>query len=271
MKKIEDFKLLKVGYCKHPECMAARGGSFKNKDFPALVGLLKHKEKGYMLYDTGYSENFFKETHTFPEVLYKLITKVYFEKEDCLLGQLEKLNIQSKDINYIIVSHFHADHISGLKAFENAKFIAFRDDYEYLETKNRINKIKNAYLSKLVPENFTKRLIDIEKLDKIKSSLEGFEVEYDLFKDGSLRVIDLKGHTKHQAGLLFEYEDKDYFFIADSAFNIEYLEKNVLPNELAKVITYSWSEYVKTFEKLRNLKDIILIPSHCEKTFRKLK
>lgn len=263
MKLITDFKLLKVGECSHPECIAAKGGRITSARFPALVGLLKHKEKGWILYDTGYSDDFFKETVSYPNKLYRITTPVNYSKNECLISQLENLGLNRHDIGYIIISHFHADHIAGLKSFNNAKFITFVKEYHHLMTKNKVIQLKNAYLKELVPPDFTTRTIDIDSLGKINTGLDEFSYGFDIFNDNSLIIINLPGHTKDQAGLLFWFENEKYFLIADAAFSLEYLRNNMLPNQLVRLITYDWDAYKQTFSKLRNLTNINMIPSHC--------
>lgn len=267
--QISFFKLLKVGYCNHPECIAARNKSFKQKQFPSLVGLIKHVKHGYILYDTGYSENFFKQTERFPEKIYALITPVFYDKEDCLLSQLKNLNIKSEDISYIIISHFHADHIAGLNNFNKAKFIFFERELNNLLNKNKLSQISNAFLNKLVPENIFYNYLAIEKLKEIEINLFDFKYGYDLFEDNSMVIINLPGHTEYQAGLYFSFNQNKYFFIADSAWSIEYLKENNKPSFLANSFFYNKKTYYKTWDSLRQLlnSDIIMIPSHCNETF----
>ena len=47
--------MLRVGGCRHLECMAARGGRLSLVNFPALCGLIRHPSLGWILYDTGYA------------------------------------------------------------------------------------------------------------------------------------------------------------------------------------------------------------------------
>ena len=49
------------------------------------------------------------------------ITKVVIEDHQELKNQLQSFGIKTNDINHIIISHFHADHIGGLQDFPNAK------------------------------------------------------------------------------------------------------------------------------------------------------
>ena len=269
MSNITDFKVLKVGECSHPECIVARGGKLSSEKFPALVGLIKHQSHGWILYDTGYSEVFIKETEHFPNTLYSLVTPVNFQKGECLLLQLEQLGINNVDIKHIIISHFHADHISGLKLFNSSKFVAFLSEHERLQNKNKLNQLKNAYIRELIPTDFKNRVTDIGKLAQVSTELLELNCGYDLFGDKSLVIIDLPGHTKNQAGLFFEFANEKYFFVADATFGLKYLYANLLPMSIAKLITYDWMEYVNTFEKLRKIKGVNLIPSHCSISLEK--
>jgi glyoxylase-like metal-dependent hydrolase (beta-lactamase superfamily II) len=271
------FKLLKVGSCNHPECIAAKGGSLSSVEFPALVGLLKHPKEGYILYDTGYAEHFFEATSIkkFPNNIYKLITPVKLKPEDCLKEQLKREGLEINDVKYIIISHFHADHIAGLKDFPKTKFICFTDEYKSYLSMSNIQKLFHAHLSDLIPDDFNKRMIDAEKCNIANPEINGFDFSYDLFGDKSILAIPLKGHTEKQLGLVFNVNNKKYFLVADTCWGIDFLEKGMKPSSIANIIIHNKKDYDDIFEKLKKIhekqKDVIIIPSHCNKTWLKLK
>src|ERR1035437_2671302 len=86
--------LLRVGACRHLECVAARGGRLALVDFPALSGLIRHPTHGWILYDTGYAEHFFTATDTFPERLYRTVLPVDLPANEILLNQLKQRGIR---------------------------------------------------------------------------------------------------------------------------------------------------------------------------------
>ena len=175
------FKALKVGHCNHPQCMAATGTGLKSVEFPALCFLINHPEHGFILYDTGYDNYFFEETSTFPNKLYALVTPVVLPKEECLASQLEKLGLTFNDIKHVIISHFHADHIAGIKNFTQSKYICFTDDLKKYKKMNSIKQLTKAFLKGLLPEDFEQRMIDVN-ISKISNfSLEGFPEVFDIF------------------------------------------------------------------------------------------
>ena len=117
------FRLLKVGSCSHLECMAIGGGRWQGVEFPSLCALIGHPERGWMLYDTGYSEHFLAATETFPERFYRLLTPVELRSTECLVAQLQSLGIEAADIREVLISHFHGDHVAGLRDFPQCGFV----------------------------------------------------------------------------------------------------------------------------------------------------
>lgn len=269
-----DFKLLKVGYCTHPECFAVRGGKLKSAEFPALCCLIKHPEKGNILYDTGYSDKFSELTQSLPNLIYRKVTPVFFNKEtDCLVGQLNRLGLTADDIKHVIISHFHADHMCGLHQFEKSQFIYSRSEYEKLTNMHKLFQLKNAFLKELIPDDFDSRSVDTDLLTVSENAVISGFAGADLFGDQSMHLIPLGGHTEIQLGLTFLSELGRVFLVADAAFGVKYLREKRPPSPLVNVINFSANEYEFVFNKLSYLvnsdNDLIIIPSHCTESWTK--
>lgn len=266
------FDLLKVGHCQHPECVALRGGGRRAIDFPALVGLIEHPQQGLMLYDTGYSQHFYEATRSIPECLYRMITPVTLPPEEELLYQLESRGICAADIETIFISHFHADHVAGLRDFPQAKFIATRSERVMCEKKGRIGRLRRAYLRELLPKDLEQRLLYAETTPQVPlpQGWLGFEKAHDLLGDGSVLGIDLPGHTASQLGLAFQAEEP-VFLIGDACWKIEGLVSDQKPSRLAYMLFDQTRVYNSTFKKLRDLHRSEgapwIIPSHCNATW----
>jgi glyoxylase-like metal-dependent hydrolase (beta-lactamase superfamily II) len=267
------FDLLKVGHCQHPECAALRGGGRRAIDFPALVGLIEHPQRGLMLYDTGYSRHFHGATRRFPECLYRMITPVTLPPEEELLAQLESRRIRAPDIETIFISHFHADHVAGLRDFPRAKFIATRAERALCEKKGRVDRLLRAYLRELLPEDLEERLQYADTMPQVRLSAawSPFEAAHDLLGDASMLGIDLPGHTASQLGVAFHAEEP-VLLIGDACWKIEGLVRDKKPSRLAYVLFDNSEAYNATFAKLRALHFSagapLIIPSHCITTWR---
>lgn len=271
------FDLLKVGHCQHPECIALRGGGRRAVDFPALVGLIEHPRLGLVLYDTGYSSHFDRETRRFPECLYRMVTPVTLPKEEQLLVQLESRGIRPVDIQTIIISHFHADHVAGLKDFPKARFIATQDEHEKYRTMSHVGQVRRAYLSGLLPDDLEDRLVSVNSMLRIAlpSHYHPFDQGYDLGGDASLLGVNLPGHVASQLGLAFEAQDMGpVFLVADSCWKIQGLQDNRKPSRLAYVLFDDRQAYNQTFDCLCTLYKSThsprIIPSHCMTTWKQV-
>ena len=240
MQKVE-IKLYSVGYCKQPEFMVKRGGSFSSIKFPALVAHIEHDGKN-LLFDTGYGTHFFEATSKFPEKIYALTTPVTLEKS--LVEMLDK------KIDSIFISHFHADHIGGLKDFPEAKLYCAKEAYDVaMGKKSRFTKTRMGILPKLLPHDFEERLTFIEDLPKVDlpESLAPFTKGY-LLED-KFYVIELDGHAEGQYGLVVD----DTFFVSDAVWDIEAITKGIKPNILTHIIFKDAKIYYETIAKLTEL------------------
>ena len=257
MQKVE-IKLYSVGYCTHPEFMVKRGGSFSSIKFPALVAHIEHEGQN-LLFDTGYGRHFFEATAKFPEKIYALTTPVTLEKP--LVEMLET------KIDSIFISHFHADHIGGLKDFPNAKLYCAKEAYDVaMSKKSRFTKTRMGILPKLLPSDFEERLTFIEDLPKVDlpESLAPFEKGYLL--EEKFYVIELDGHAEGQYGLVVN----DTFFVSDAVWDIEAITKGTKPNILTHIIFKDAKVYYETIAKLAELHkrnpSLKIVPTHCTKT-----
>jgi glyoxylase-like metal-dependent hydrolase (beta-lactamase superfamily II) len=265
MKKIK-LHINYAGFCYSKENHAISGGKNKNIKFHALWVLILHPDFGYILYDTGYTRRFYDATKRFPNNIYALITKVFVEEKDEIKHQLLSNNISPLDIKHIIISHFHADHIGGLKDFPNARIYSSKTAYEYFKKIPDIIAFSKGILKELVPEDIEQRIEFIEEKSKIHSN-EYFDSTYDLFGDETMNLIPLPGHAPGQMGLMAESEKAKYLFIADACWLSKSFEENILPNKLTKLIIHSWADLKDTqniiHEFFKKNPAVKIIPTHC--------
>ncbi len=270
------FDLLKVGHCGHPECVVLRGGRRRSIQFPSLVGLIEHPRQGLVLYDTGYSRRFREATRRFPECLYRLVTPVRLPPEEELLVQLESRGIAASDIGTIVISHFHADHVAGLRDFPGARFVATRAEREGNERRGRFARVRRAYLRELLPDDFDSRVRHAEDLPQaaLPPHWAPFPEARDLLGDGSLLGLDLPGHTASQLGFAFRAEAQgEVFLVGDACWKIEGIEQDRRPARPAYTLFADAAAYDATFAALRELwaspRAPLIIPSHCATTWQR--
>ncbi len=258
-----------AGYCLAKENHTIKGARKINIKFNALWGLIQHPSKGYILFDTGYTKRFFEATKRYPNKLYANLTKVFLKDSEEVKEQLNKNNISCDDIKHIIISHFHADHVGGLKDFRNAQIHVSK------AALNQVNKIPKFFafskgiLKDLIPRDLNSRVSIIEeKSTIIRDSI--FNFKYDLFGDDSLIAFKLGGHAAGQIGLLLETNKGKYFLIADACWNIKAIVNNKLPDPIVRIFFDSWNDYKKSIQKVKEFHisngSVKIIPTHCAAT-----
>jgi len=195
-------------------------------------------QKGYLLIDTGYREQFER-----------------FEKA------LKKRNIAMEDIQYIFITHAHDDHVGFLNQMlekTNAKVILHPDAVERLKTG------QNSFdggCSGIPAWIFSQLMKLFGKGDHCFQPVDAFERYIVISEDTipeiekilSAKVITLPGHTKDSVGLLF---DNRALFCGDAAMN-------GIPSRNHVIIWIeNLDEYKASWKKMTSLGFRKAYPSH---------
>jgi len=244
-------KVYNTGYC----TQKINGINYK---FYSVVVLIKHK-KCNILFDSGYSDFFIKETKKYPYNLYLKATPVFYKPQDSILKQLNKDGISENDIKFVVISHLHGDHIGGLKYFSKAKFIISRVEYSK-RILNGLKALRKAFIPNLLPNDFDERIIFLDELES-KQTIDLEWYYYDLFGDDKIKIIKLPGHTIGQIGLLFN----NYFFVADSSFFFPLKSKLSLKERIVTEDNFSYQLTINKIKKFKRKNEHIkILPSHSE-------
>ncbi|MEI7026786.1 MBL fold metallo-hydrolase [Paenibacillus sp. y28] len=261
-------RLFAAGCCTHPEWVTLQGGSLRSSRIPAIFACIEHPRLGVILVDTGYSAEFRKETRRLPARLYRWITPVTFEEKDRAVHQLGACGMTAEQVQSIIITHFHADHIAGLKDFPSARFLYLPEAYDAVKRLQGLSALRRAFLPGLLPERFEQRsaLIDRDRQVKLHADVP-FPYALDVLGDGSLLAVDLPGHADGQIGLFLSTEQHDYFLCADAAWSSRAIRENRPPHAAAEVIMPSREQYRDSFGRLVELHrcrpELRIVPSHC--------
>jgi glyoxylase-like metal-dependent hydrolase (beta-lactamase superfamily II) len=273
MSRTVSLNVLRAGWCQHLECMADHGGRWAPARFPALCGLVRHPDAGWMLYDTGYSEHFFKATQALPERLYRGAVPVQLPVQEQLLTQLKAFGIAPNDIRTVIISHFHSDHIAGLRDFPQASFIALDADRRHIESLrgHRWRATLGGHLPALLPDDFGARLTlaDACKSTALPEWMVPFSLGLDLLGDGSLIGVPLPGHSEGQLGLFIpDAQGRPVFLVADACWSAPACRAERLPAPPALwFASHDAKQYRQTYSDLGTLirrePAVAVLPSHC--------
>ena len=96
-----------------PERLVLKGGRWKQVPIPVRYGLFEHPAAGTCLIDTGYTTRVTEGRRSPPLSLYAGILRPALTQD--------ALPTRAPDASVILVSHLHADHVSALKDYPNAR------------------------------------------------------------------------------------------------------------------------------------------------------
>jgi len=186
--------VLSDGWTEAREALLIRGGSWrKTVRCAATAVLLDRDGQGTVLFDCGYSSRFAVETAGWPGRLYRFLAPATLTDPTGIAGILRRRGVNPEEVRDVIVSHWHADHVGGLRDFPNATVHASREGWQAISGLRGLAALRRGVLPGLLPEDLPERLRWVD---------EGS----DLFGDGSLTVLALPGHAAGQIGVRFVSE-----------------------------------------------------------------
>ena len=269
------FHLTHTGYCTSNKAEVIKGARRETIRFYATIGILEHPKHGLVLFDVGYHEEFFVQTKNFPYSIYAKITPVFHGPGESAKNRLENLGYSSNDVSLIIISHFHADHIAGLKDFPNAKFICNSDAWNSVRDRSGFSALRCGFIPTLLPEDFEERL-EIINFNS-NTSIKEHEIlirEYDLFGDESIMISELPGHAFGQIGARVQTNSGEIFLIADAAWVKENFLEMKLPSSIVRLFFSSWKQFKLSLDKVHRYSNAFpstaIIPCHCLSTLKQV-
>jgi len=248
-KLIQLIKAYSCGYCENNLKHMYKNAPNKKVRFSARVLRIKHKKFGNILIDTGYSHRVFKSGIV--SVLYSLFNPTTFESKNHILQQLKKDHVRLKDINTVILTHLHPDHIGGVLDLNSLRFVVSEGSKELFSQ----HSFKDLVFTSLINESLPNRF-DVVKL-KDQSPLEGF-MGVDYLGDGSIWLIELEGHAKGQMGVYIE--EAKLLYVADALWSLDYIDYDM--RIIPSLIQNNYKKYVQNIEKLKALEGIQIVTTH---------
>jgi len=181
---------------------------------PALAVLIKHPQKGYILYDTGNDDTWAETYSDHMKETYPITKLITIEEA------LKKEGLSVQDIDVLILSHMHFDHAGGMKYFANTKAGAHTlvSAAELRDVMDKVpqaeNNMSGAYSGKLF-------------LNLSGINYEPVADELELAKGVTLFVQNC--HTAGLLGMRVQLSDETILFTGDTVYTAEAYEKELPP------------------------------------------
>ncbi|MCJ1697247.1 MBL fold metallo-hydrolase [Rathayibacter caricis] len=219
-----------------------RGEGLPRRTFPSAVFLYTHPSGRRVLVDTGYPPSF---AGTGPVgALYRRILPARVTPTETVDARLRSEGLEPGDIEFVVLTHLHPDHVGGLRYFPDATLVLSRGQLQRIER----SRVTDGVFTGLIPPWFadSDRLVVDEQPVSTVAGVSGF----DLFGDGRCVVTPLPGHALGHLGVLVEGR---FLIAGDAAWGREFLEWSDRLRPLPRLISDDPAAHHRTSEQLLRL------------------
>lgn len=201
---------------------------------PVPMFLIDHP-KGLFIYDTGMHPQVAKDALAYWGPVAKVFVP-HMKPEQAIDKQIEALGYKPSDVKYVALSHMHLDHAGGMTCLPDATFIV------------RKAELQTAWW----PESFQRGAYILKDFQDTRgyNYIELGDEDYDVFGDGSVVLIDTKGHTQgHQSVIVTLPKSGKIVLTGDSCYMKENLNQRVVPG-----IVWDPVCAIKAIDKFREMR-----------------
>jgi glyoxylase-like metal-dependent hydrolase (beta-lactamase superfamily II) len=247
---------LSSGYLTLPEHLFVKPAIDGNRNtVPSLSFLIQHQDRysgklTRIVFDLGLR----REVKNYPKPLQEhLLTRKPLTTNPDVTKSLEMGGLSPKDIDFVILSHVHWDHIGTPTDFLTSRFIVGNGSLELLRSGADPGKTGGHayYEADLLP---LERTIELPQSGQLQSTLSNGHKDLgilnnaqwqklahlpnalDLFSDGSVYIIDAPGHLEGHINILVRTSPATWVYLAGDSCH----DRRLLTKELA-IATWSGS------------------------------
>jgi glyoxylase-like metal-dependent hydrolase (beta-lactamase superfamily II) len=198
---------LNSAFVKAPERLVLRGGRWSSIQIPVRFGLFEHPTAGKCLIDTGYSRRVVAGPRS-----------IFLRAYAGLLAprlQPDALPAAAPSVDAILLTHLHADHVSALRDYPQARIYADGAGVDHFLGGSAANRIRHGVFRELLPNDFRDRLVRLETLTLVEAPL-GLGPARDVFGDGEVLAVPLPGHMRGHTGFLWPKLSRPLLYAADA-------------------------------------------------------
>lgn len=202
---------------------------------PVAMYIIEHP-RGLVLYDTGNADDISDgkcEAYWGAALCSGLQPSQ--TRDDVIDRWLSKFGYSVDQVTHVIYSHFHLDHAGNVEMFPDAKHVVQKEE------------LKTAWW----PEKWQASAFVMKDYDETREfdfmQLRG---DFDLFGDGSIVILDTKGHTQGHQSLLVRLPKTGSLILAGDAVYTPENENGAMPG-----ITWNVFESMESINRLKRIRD----------------
>ncbi len=245
--------------------LAARGVGVSREDYarlPVPAYLVRHPTIGPVLIDTGLHASIASDPR---DNMGRVLARYHeLEAGRDAASQLRGKGLAPKDIRVVIMTHLHADHASAVSAFPEATFVVSAPEWRDATEKPSILK---GYVKGHYDYAFDFRTVDFDA--PYIDSYGPFGRAFDVFGDGTVRLVFTPGHTEGHCSVICRLPRRDFVILADAAYNWSQLDGGPEPFQVSD--RHTWRRSLREINAYRQAYPYaLLVPGHDPEYWPKL-
>jgi len=253
-------------------CWVETGKTFSNFSFGSTAGsvLVRHPA-GDLLIDTGNSSHFAEEVSVYPFWVRLKLKSLAGELNPKvpLPDLLRRIGEDPGKLRWAILSHAHLDHAGGLMDLPRMPVLLTREELQFANDPKVQAKgfTIGAHTQKFPP-------VAAPTLEFDATPYETFDESADLYRDGSVVVVPLRGHTPGSVGIFVNLSPtRRLFYVGDAVDDERGFEervgKSLILRDSDNDMTFADQIVGRLSELHEKVPGLAIIPAHGRSAYKK--
>jgi N-acyl homoserine lactone hydrolase len=231
---------------------------------PAPAFLIEHPGAGKILVDTGLHASVAVDPKQNMGGLIGRFFHFEMKPEQTVAAQLRARGIEADEIKLVVMTHMHMDHASAISDFTEAVYVLGEDEWAAFTGRRGTF---NGYIRKQGAHAVDYREVVYDT--RLVSSYSTFGRSFDLFGDGSVRLVYTPGHSDGHQSLIARLADRELLIAGDAIYFLETLDHERRGAFLAD--EHNWRRSLREIQLYRRENpEALIIPSHDHKLWAEL-
>jgi N-acyl homoserine lactone hydrolase len=223
---------------------------------PVPAFLVEHPGVGPILVDTGFHASVAVDPKQNLGPVIGRLYQVEMKPEQAIAAQLRRLGVEPRDVKVVVMTHLHVDHASAISDFTEATYVLGQGEWAAFSAPRPT---LSGYVRKHVAHAVEYR--EVIYSGPTIDSYATFGRSFDLFGDGSVRLLHTPGHTPGHQSLALRLKEREVLLAGDAIYFLHTLEDErrglFLDDE------HNWRRSLREIQLYRRENpDALIIPCH---------
>jgi N-acyl homoserine lactone hydrolase len=254
-------------------CWVETAKAFSSFSFGSTAGsvLVKHPA-GDLLIDTGNSSHYDQEISGFPLATWLKLKSLagQLKPKVPLPDLLRRIGEDPAKLRWAILSHVHLDHAGGLMDLPHLPVLLTHEELQFAADPRVQAK---GYVITAHTQKFP--LLGAPTLQFEPAPYETFDESADLYRDGSVVVVPLRGHTPGSVGIFVNLSStRRLFYVGDAVDDERGFEeragKSLILQESDNDMALANQIVGRLSELHEKLPGLAIVPAHGRSAYKKL-